>query len=716
MISFDLEEKIFRIDTRNTTYAFKIAHEKFLAHLYYGKKTDSLQGFYREYPVDFAPYIEEIGANFSLDTIPTELSFFDSGDTKDTAIKIKNKNGDSSTLFYYKEHKIFKGRLEFENMPYSRLANETLEIIYEDETSGVELHSYYSVFENSDTITRYLKFVNKGQNKVQILQATGCQLDLSGADYTLVTLCGEYGKERNITEYPLHVGLQGIYSKRGHSSHQFNPFMAIKTSKTTENTGEAYGLEFVYSGDFEARAEMTYDKRVRLTMGLNRDTFTWNLQAGEEFITPEVIMTYSSEGLNKLSQNFHSHIREHIINPKFVYQKRPIVINTWEAMYFNIDEEILLRYAEKAKQLGIDTVVIDDGWFGKRNDDSIGLGDWYVNQEKFKNGLADFSEKIHALGLKLGIWIEPEMVNPKSELYKAHPEWVLQCKDRPCSLGRRQLVLDLTNDEVIEYIVEQIKTTLSEVKLEYIKWDFNRTLCEVGSLSLPKERQGEAKHRFTLGSYKMHKKLTEAFPNVLFEGCSGGGGRFDAGILFYCPQIWTSDNTDPVCRLAIQKGTSMAYPLSTISAHVSDSLWNKLESTPDYNFRFNVALGGVLGYEMNITRLSCDNEKKVTEQIKQYEKFAPLILSGDVYRLDNLEDGEYGFVCVAKDKSEFLLVYQNLNGSTKKRVPIVSIDNRSIYKDDKGNIYRGEKLLKEGIEIVTTSGTYSYLHCFCEKK
>ena len=385
-------------------------------------------------------------------------------------------------------------------------------------------------------------------------------------------------------------------------------------------------------------------------------------------------------------------------------------------MYFNIDEEIILRYAEKAKQLGIDTVVIDDGWFGKRNDDSIGLGDWYVNQEKFKNGLADFSEKIHALGLNLGIWIEPEMFNPKSELFKEHPEWGLQCKDRPSSLGRRQLVLDLTNDEVIDYIVDKIKETLSDVKLEYIKWDFNRTLSEVGSLALPKERQGEAKHRFTLGSYKMHKKLTEAFPNVLFEGCSGGGGRFDAGILFYCPQIWTSDNTDPVCRLAIQKGTSMAYPLSTISAHVSDSLWNKFESTPDYSFRFNVALGGVLGYEMNITRLSYENEKKIAEQIKQYEKFAPLILNGDVYRLDALERDEYGFVCVAKDKSEFLLVYQNLNGSSRKRVPIVSIDNRSIYKDDKGNIYRGEKLLKEGIEIVTTSSAYSYLHCFCEKQ
>ena len=716
MIAFDFEEKIFRIDTQNTTYAMKIVHEKYLAHLYYGQKTECLQGLYKEYPVDFAPYVADVGADFSLDTIPTELSFFDSGDTKETAIKIRNGNGDCTTLFYYKEYRIFKGRVELPGMPYSRFGDETLELIYEDAVSGVELHSYYTVFEGSDTITRYLKMVNRGTAAVQILQALPCQLDLKGGDYTLVSLCGTYGKERNVTEYPLHVGLQGIYSKRGHSSHQFNPFLALKAANTTENVGEAYGVEFVYSGDFEAQAELTYDQRVRLLIGLNRNTFEWNLGVGEEWMSPEVILTYSAKGMNKLSQNFHAHIREQIVNPKFAYQKRPVVINTWEAMYFNIDEEILLRYAEKAKQLGIDTIVIDDGWFGKRNNDSIGLGDWYVNQQKFKNGLESFSEKIHALGLKLGIWIEPEMVNPKSELFQEHPEWILQCKNRPFSLGRRQLVLDLTNDEVIEYIVDKIKATLSGVQLEYIKWDFNRTLSEVGSLYLPCEKQGEAKHRFVLGSYKMHQKLIEAFPDVLFEGCSGGGGRFDAGILYYCPQIWTSDNTDPVCRLAIQKGTSLAYPLSTISAHVSDSLWNKLESVPDYNFRFNVALGGVLGYEMNITRLSSENETIIKEQIKQYGNFAPLLLHGTAYRLDGLGQDEYGFVCVAKDKSEFLLVYQNLSGAARKRIPIVGIESRAVYKDGQGNLYRGEKLLKEGLEISATSGAYSYLHCFCERE
>ncbi len=361
--------------------------------------------------------------------------------------------------------------------------------------------------------------------------------------------------------------------------------------------------------------------------------------------------------------------------------------------------------------MGIDTLVIDDGWFGSRNNDSQGLGDWFVNQEKFQNGLAAFSDKVHDLGLRLGIWIEPEMINPKSELYKAHPEWVLQCKNRPSSLGRKQLVLDLTNDEVINYIVDKIKQTLSGVQLEYIKWDFNRTLSEVGSLALPPEKQCEVKHRFVLGTYKMHKLLTQAFPNVLFEGCSGGGGRFDAGILFYCPQIWASDNTDPVARMEIQKGTAFAYPISSISAHVSNSLSNKLETSPDYDFRFNVALGGMLGYEMNITRLLGENEEKIKRQVAQYEKCYALLLTGDQYRLE-VDGGEYAFVCVAKDKSEFLLVYQDIQNNVRKQLPLVGLDENAAYVCENGNTYGGKTLREVGISVPATKLPYGYFSCY----
>ena len=706
MIEFNCNEKVFRIDTKNTTYAMKIAHDRYLLHLHYGKKSNNFPDLNREISVAFSPYVKEFGDKFSLDTVMTELSFFDSGDMKDTAVKIKNANGDSVTSFFYKGYRIFKGRCEFVDMPYSRNADETLEIVYVDEVSGCELYSYYSVFVESDTITRYAKFVNKKEKAIEISRANIAQLDIPKGEFTLLTLCGEYAKERNIMEQHIHNGIQSIYSKRGHSSHHYNPFIVLKGAESTENKGEAYAMEFVYSGDFEAQAEKSFDGRIRLMMGLNRDTFSWRLQENEEFWTPEVILTYSEKGLNALSQNFHDHIRNCIVNPKFVYDPRPAVINTWEAMYFDINEDILFSYAESAKKLGIDMLVIDDGWFGERNNDKSSLGDWYVNRNKFKEGLQSFSEKVHKMGLKLGIWIEPEMVNPKSELYEKHPEWVLQCKNRPNSLGRDQLVLDLTNDEVVDYIVNKLKDTFSGIMLEYIKWDFNRSLSETGSLFLPSERQNEAKHRFMLGSYKMHKKLTEAFPNVIFEGCSGGGGRFDAGILFYCPQIWTSDNTDPICRFDIQKGTSLGYPLSTISAHVSNMTFNQIEKKPDYAFRFNVALGGIIGYEMNITKLLPEDEAKVKIQLEKNKKWQPLILKGDYYRLEGLNNEEYGFLCVSKDKEEFLLVYQSATFMDKKHVSLFGICEKNTYQDEDGILYEGAKLLREGFDIQTIDGKY----------
>lgn len=708
MICFNEEEQVFKIETQNTVYVMKIVHEKFLAHLYYGKKSGEYDKDYREYPVDFAPYPFATGCGFSLETISTELSFFDTGDTKNVGIKIKNGNGDSATLFYYENYRIFKGRVEFSDMPYSRGGDETLEIVFKDEVSGCELHAYYTVFYETDTITRYATFVNKGEKPLFIEKAVVCQLDLRGGDYNLVTLCGKYGNERNAVEYPLNLGLQGIYSKRGHSSHQFNPFFALKKPTTTENFGDAYAFEFVYSGDFEGRVEKCFDGRIRALMGLNHDTFAWNLEPNESFTTPEVIMTYSAMGMNKLSQNLHDHLRKTVILGKFVNAPRPVVINTWEAVHFSVSEDKIFRYAEKAKKIGIDTVVLDDGWFGDRNNDSSALGDWFVNKEKFPNGLVALSDELHNMGLKFGIWIEPEMISPKSELYQNHPEWVLQCKDRVSSLGRRQLVLDLTNDEVIDYIVEKIKLTLEGVKLEYIKWDFNRTLSEVGSLFLPAKRQCEVKHRFTLGCYKMHEKLTKAFPDVLFEGCSGGGGRFDAGILFYCPQIWTSDNTDPVGRLPIQKGTSLAYPLSSISAHVSDSLWNKLEDAPDYGLRFNVALGGVVGYEMNISCLSEENEDRFRKQIAFSKKVQPLILAGDLYRLDGLNNGEYGLIVVAKDKSEFLALYQNVGMAKRKLLSVCGLLEDGVYVDESGRTFSGKSAMTDGLELSDMATPYKY--------
>ena len=715
MITFEENSRIIRIDTKNSTYAMQISHEKYVLHLYYGKRTEYIEP-YQERVVSFAPYVADIGVNFSLDTVPTELSFFGSGDLRDTGIKIKNQNGDSTTLFKFENFRIFKGRIQFQDMPYSRNGDETLEITYFDEVSNCRLKSYYTVYYETDTITRYIIFENVGKNNLLIENAIGCQLDFENAEFDFTCLAGEYMHERNITSYPLHFGKQSIYSERGHSSAQANPFLMLKRSDCKENVGECYALEFVYSGDFEIQAELSYDKKLRVLAGLNRHTFAWNLKHGQSFTSPEVILSYSDKGINGLTQQLHDHIRNNIINPKFVYKKRPVVINTWEAVYFNINEDILLEFVDKAIEMGIDTLVIDDGWFGQRNNDTLGLGDWYVNKDKFKNGLKAFSEIVHRKGINLGIWIEPEMINPNSNLYRAHPEWALQCKDRQNSLGRNQLVLDLTNYEAVEYVVEQIKTTLKDVRLEYIKWDFNRSLSEVGSLFLDKEQQCEAKHRFVLGCYKMHQMLTDAFPDVIFEGCSGGGGRFDCGILFYCPQIWTSDNTDPVARLAIQQGTSLAYPLSTMSAHVADRLKNTFETEPDYDFRFNVALGGVLGYEMNITRFNPQQINQVREQIDKYRDLDDLILKGDMYYLENLDENEYGFYVVSKDKSKFYLEYFSLDAIEEKTVNMFGLKEKSVYTDIFNNTLPFDFTERSFTFHLKSKNNYSYYQVIAKLK
>ena len=708
MIIFDDKNKIFRLKTRNTEYAMRIVHEKYVVHLYYGGKNHCRGDACKEKIVDFAPYIAEVGESFSLDTIPTELSFFDSGDTKDVAVKIKNANGDATTLFYYKTYRVFEGREELKDLPHSRGGDQTLELIYFDEVSACVLRSYYTIFEECDTIVRYAKFENSGKNTVYIEQASACQLDIAGGDYSLVTLAGDYCCERNIAESPVHVGIQGIYSKRGHSSHRSNPFLALKEKSASENKGEAYAFEFVYSGDFEARVEKSFSGKLRVLMGLNRDTFSWCLESGETFYTPETILTYSAEGMNKLSQNLHDHIRGHIMPPRFAYAERPVVINTWEAMHFNFDESKALQYALRAKSLGMDMIVIDDGWYGNRCNDASGLGDWYVNRKKFTEGLAAFSEKVHAIGLKLGIWIEPEMISPNSDLYKKHPDWVLCSRGRKASFGRKQLVLDLANDEVVDYIVNALKRTLFGVKFEYIKWDFNRCLSEAGSAVLPAERQSETKHRFMLGSYRMHRLLTEAFPDVLFEGCSGGGGRFDAGMLYYCPQIWASDNTDPVCRLPIQKGTLLAYPPSALSAHVTVTRYNKLETSPDLSFRFNVACDGILGYEMDITRLDAGQETQIRDQIVRYKAIQHLLLGGDVYIPSDLQNGEYATLIVAKDKSEFVLLYRNTGAEKRDRLPLCGLKPSAEYEDAAGNRIKGDSLEFSNVCIQNKSD-YSFL-------
>lgn len=699
MIGFDRENGIIKIDTRHTTYAMQIVREKYVAHLYYGKTREDFSDCDWEKGASWTPYSPADGNMISLDSMPTELSFFGTGDLKDTAVKIQNGNGDCITFFAFADFRIYDGGVTAQCLPCSRGADETLELRYRDEVSGCELYSYYTVFKDSDTIVRKIKIVNNGNYPVSVQTLFSCQLDFASAEYDMLTLSGKYYAERHKQIMSLGIGRYSVYSKRGHSSHAHNPFVALVSKRVKENAGETYGAAFSYSGDFEMQTERLANGFMRLLCGFNRDTFGWKLNCGEEIFSPETVLTYSACGLNGMSQNLHDHIRAHILPEKFACALRPVLINTWEAAYFDIDENILLRYAERATQLGIDTLVMDDGWFGKRYNDRAGLGDWYVNREKFPDGLAAFATKIRAAGVKFGIWIEPEMVNPNSDLFRTHPDWALGCASREKSLSRNQLVLDLTNPEVVDYVAASVTAALSEVNPDYIKWDFNRSLTEVGSHYLPRDRQSETAHRFVLGSYRLHEKITRAFPDTVFEGCAGGGGRFDLGILRYVPQIWTSDQTDPVCRLPIQYGTSIAYPLSTMTAHVSDALYNKSENEPDYDFRFAVALWGITGYELNITRLSQQECDAFCRQTALLRKLQPLILNGDLYRIDGLYKTEYAFTVISKDKTEFLFDYVSIGLARHDRVSIAGLKENALYADECENRYTGAELMRDGLPV-----------------
>ncbi len=702
MIQYFDQQKIFKIDTKNTSYVMRVAYDKFVEHVYYGKKIENADFPQTDKIISFAPFVKETGYVFSLCTRQMELSFFDSGDLRDTGVRIKNADGNSVTLFYFKDYKIFDGRVEFLDMPFSRNAEQTLEIIYFDPVSNCELSSYYSVFPESDTITRYMTIRNLGKQKVMLESVIACQIDFAGGEYDVTTLPGCYYIERMAQTVPVSVGVQKIYSKRGHSSAHFNPYMQITQKGASEYAGNAFGMNIVYSGDFVTQVERTYENDYRVMTGINPETFDWNLHAGEQFTTPETVISFSGEGTNKLTQNFHDHIREHIVPKKYKSAKRPVVINSWEAMYFDIDEDVLLKYAEKANQLGIDTLVVDDGWFLGRDNDFTSLGDWIVDRRKFKDGLKVFSERVHERGVNLGIWIEPDMISEDSELYRAHPDWAIQVPNRPLSLSRNQLVLDMTNDEAVNYVVELIKETFKGVKLEYVKWDFNRSLSETGSLHLSKEQQGEVKHRFTLGDYKMRKALTEAFPDALFEGCSGGGALYDLGMMFYHPQIWASDNTDPVSRIKIQKGSTMCYPLSVLSAHVANTKNNQVEQDLDYKFRYAVACGAVIGYELNITNLSPENEQLVASQVKDYDNLWSLVLDGDFFVIDNLGQDEYGFTLVSKDKKEFAVYYYNYGSQKRDTIYLHGLKEDNSY-EFMGKTLSGKEIMEKGINIADSN-------------
>ncbi len=709
-ITFDREKRIFKLDTATSSYIFEIYEENYIVHLYYGAKIPDCNVTQLKYRGSFPSFspnnINVSDPMFSPDVTPLEYSGEGTGDFRSAAVAVRNADGNNSTDFRYKSHKIYGGKPAIEGLPALYVENDadaqTLELLAEDSVTGVQAVLYYTVFENLGAMTRSVKIINASDRPVEIEKVYSSCVEFHTHDYELLTLYGRWGKERSLERRALAHGRQLVSSKRGSSSHHHNPFAAIVDKGATEDYGSAYGFNLVYSGNFAFEAEVNQFAGTRVLMGINPDGFGWKLEPGSSFSSPEVVMVYSANGIGEMSRIFHRLYRKHLIRGKWKDIKRPLLINNWEATGMEFTGEQLVTFAERAAELGIDMLVMDDGWFGNRDSDRCALGDWTVNEQKLGGTLSEFIEKINALGLKFGIWYEPEMISRDSELYRAHPDWCIHVPGREKSIARYQYVLDYSRQDVRDYIFGEMYKVLSANKIDYLKWDFNRNLTEVGSAQLPPERQKEVFHRFVLGTYEVMDRLTKAFPDMLIENCSGGGGRFDPGMLYYSPQIWTSDNTDPIERLSIQFGTSMCYPASTMGAHVSAS------RRTGYETKGNVALWGSFGYELDPNKFTEEDKKIVKQQVGEYHKYYDVIHFGDLYRLISPSENPFraAWEFVSEDKTEALLTSVVMRKPEDRAlfIKLKGLDPDKYYIDeDTHEVYSGALLMNAGLCIIAST-------------
>ena len=663
-VFFNQAKKIWALHTPDTTYMIGLAGEGYIGHIYYGRKIkDTDMGYLlRQEEIPYIPdkYVRE--KNMFLDVIPMEYPEMGMGDYREGCICIRNAEGFRGSEFLYKNHQIQKGKPKLSGLPATFAEEkdcETLVITCEDRVSGLELELFFSVFSDLNVITRSAKLINKGKKEVFIERMLSACLDMDDRNCELLTLCGAWARERRIERAPLRYGRQNVASFRGTSSHQEHPFFALVSSDAGEDNGEVYAMHFVYSGNFLAQVEKTPFDQLRMTMGIHPEGFSWKLNPGESFTAPEVVMVYSGEGIGEMTRTLHDLYRNHLIRSSYKNRERPILINNWEATYFDFNEEKLLDMAREAAKLGIELFVMDDGWFGKRNSDEGSLGDWTVNQEKIPGGLKKLTEQIGTLGMKFGIWFEPEMISPDSDLYRVHPDWAIGIPGRTITQSRAQYVLDLSRKEVVDYVYGAVASILRSADISYIKWDMNRQLTSMGSKELEPDRQGELYHRYMLGVYELQERLMAEFPELLLENCSGGGARFDPGMLYYSPQIWCSDDTDAMERLMIQEGTAMIYPLSAIGSHVSACPNHTVGRITPFSTRGHVALGGTFGYELDITKLSPEEKEEIRSQIALYHKYSKLMLLGDYYRLASVRENRYydSWMVVSKDKTEALVTW-----------------------------------------------------------
>ena len=708
-ITFNEITRIFTLTTAHTTYQMQADAQGYLLHLYYGARTAGEMDYLLNYgDRGFSGNPNSAGSDrtYSLDALPQEYPSLGTGDFRNYALNIENADGSQCYNPVYITHEIAAGKYTLKGLPFVRAEEneaETLKIILEDPVTKVELHLLYGVLEKEDIITRSVIIKNAGKAPVTVKKAQSACLDFLHGDYDLIKFYGRHAMERNMERMPVSHESTRIGSRRGTSSHQYNPGVILAGKNTNEDSGSCYGMLFVYSGNFLVEAEKDQYDQTRIQMGLTDELFAYPLEAGAEFTAPELILSYTNKGLSRLSQQYHHCIMNHICPGKYVHANRPVLINSWEAAYFDFTGDTIVELAKEAKALGIDMVVMDDGWFGKRNDDNSSLGDWYVNEEKLGGTLTKLIERVNAEGVKFGIWIEPEMVSEDSDLYREHPDWAITIPGRKPVRSRNQLVLDFSRKEVRDEIFKRICAVLDQGNVEYIKWDMNRSLADIYAPNVT--------YDYVLGVYAFLEKLTNRYPDILIEGCSGGGGRFDAGMLYYTPQIWCSDNTDAINRTRIQYGTSFFYPVAAMGSHVSAVPNHQTGRVTSMHTRGVAAMSGTFGYELNPALLNAKEKAEIRAQLAQYREYQELIREGDYYRLSNpFQDNFAAWMVVSDDRSKALVSVIRLTAEANlpaAYVTLKGIEEDAFYREKTtGKVYPGAALMEAGILLPAAVSEY----------
>ncbi|MCI9148497.1 MAG: alpha-galactosidase [Hungatella sp.] len=722
-IIFHQVSREFHLYNDSISYIIKILPNDQLGQLYFGKRIHDREDF--GYLLEFAnrpmtSVLQDYG--FSMEHVRQEYPAYGTTDFRLPALEILQENGSRLTNFTYESHRIFAGKPGLKGLPATYAEREeeadTLEITLKDRLLNMTLVLLYTIFAGESAVARSARFENHGEAPVYVTRAMSLSVDLPDCDYDWIQFSGAWSRERQVKTRRLEQGIQAVSSARGHSSHNHNPFIVLKRPGADEFQGEVMGFSLVYSGNFLAQAEVDTYNVTRVMLGINPFAFTWKLESGEDFQTPEAVMAYSQEGLNGMSQVFHRLYRTRLARGVWRDRVRPVLLNNWEATYFDFNEEKLVNIARAAKEDGVELFVLDDGWFGERSSDSSGLGDWYANLDRLPGGIRGLSEKVEALGLKFGLWVELEMVNPDSELYREHPDWALETPGRTPSQGRNQLVLDFSRKEVVDHIYGMIARILSESRVSYIKWDMNRSITECYSKAFPADRQGEIFHRYILGVYSLYERLIENFPEILFESCASGGARFDAGMLFYAPQCWTSDDSDAVERIKIQYGTSFGYPVVSMGAHVSAVPNHQLCRYTPLETRGNVAYFGAFGYELDLQKLQEDERAVVRQQIAFMKEYREVIQFGTFYRLRSpFEHNIAAWMVVSDDKKTAVVGYYKILNDVNcefRRLRLKGLDPDMRYGvGDSDGWFYGDELMESGLVTTDASAGQPAFGEFC---